>query len=327
MLRGRRRTIQAELASIRKRLASSFRRNRPRNQAISAPRNLLFSELMKKQLSLIFGAAICLASIPALGVEPGSFSILGLRIGQSKSALATVGKFNCFSANYPNAGYDEICTSSDLAVDAHPVLMLVSLNKGLIVDLDANYQHADVAFFEAAVQTAIAKYGNPEKRDKYPRSEFVAWRSGDFQYSIVSSGSRVDMGILDISHPPIPPAPPAPAGCNPQLPLAIAFKPPLDAIISLIKVLKPSTPNSQPMDGDYRPNARIFVSVATSGVPTNVSISASSGNRDVDRALLVWARDLRFVARACPATAEIPFELHGLNAPFAPAPPPSPPVP
>lgn len=281
---------------------------------------------MKNQLPLIFGAAICLASIPALGVEPSSFSILGLHIGESKSALAAVGKFTCFSANYPNAGYDEICTSSNLTVDAHPVLMLVSLNKGRIVNLDAGYQHADVAFFETAVQSATTKYGKPERRNRYPRSEFVAWRSGDFQYSIVTSGSQVDVGILDMSHPPIPPAPPAPpAGCNSRL--EIASKPPLDSIISLIKGLKASTPNSQPMDGDYRPNARIFVSVAPSGVPTNVSISTSSGNREVDRALLAWGRDVRFVPGACPATAAIPFELHGSSAPIPAAPPAPPPVP
>jgi hypothetical protein len=163
---------------------------------------------MKKQFSLFVGAAFCLASVSAFGVEPSSFAVFGIQLGQPKSALNPIGKFDCNATKTPNL--NEIC-SAHLTVDTHPVLMLVSLNNGLIVDLDAIHQHSSNAVFEAVVQTAIKNYGDPQerKRNKHLNSEFVAWHLGHQQYSISMSGSEVGIGLDDTSRPPIPPAPPA----------------------------------------------------------------------------------------------------------------------
>jgi hypothetical protein len=159
---------------------------------------------LNKQSTLLFSAAaLCLASLSAWGAEPTQFSLLGIELGQDKSALDPIGHFDCHASDNPSS--NELC-SAQLTIDKSQVRVLASLKDGLIVGIDAFHTLADRALFDGAVETAINRYGAPQERVKSARGEFVGWRLGDQQYSISTSGTEVTFGLMDMSIPAPPPA-------------------------------------------------------------------------------------------------------------------------
>lgn len=160
---------------------------------------------MKKKFYLAGCALFCLASMSAFGAQPNSFSLLGIQLGQPKSALESIGKFDCRTSDNPN--YNEFCYAQ-LTVDSYSVLILASLNNNRVTGLQVIHKHPGHNFFETSVQTATRNYGDPQRSSKHVGSELLVWRLANQQYSISTSASDVTIAIDDFSVPPPPPAPP-----------------------------------------------------------------------------------------------------------------------
>ena len=96
------------------------------------------------------------------------------------------------------------------------------------------------------------------------------------------------------------------ATCTPFQPFAISDRPPLDSILAALSGLHVSNDPAL-TNGDYRPSAAILVSAGPDG-ELKVSLNKSSGNRDVDRAILAWARGIQLVPGSC-GNGLIPLQL------------------
>ena len=96
--------------------------------------------------------------------------------------------------------------------------------------------------------------------------------------------------------------------CRASGTLSISYRPPMTQISEVLKTLHRAPNDSNVGPDQYRSAAEVEILVGSEGAPTNVSITKSSGNRAVDRALLIWARDTRFVG-AC-QLGRISIELH-----------------
>ena len=93
---------------------------------------------------------------------------------------------------------------------------------------------------------------------------------------------------------------------------AILYKPSLAKLqVLLVQLKKVSDPaGSHAMtEEEYRGHAKLYFRVGPEGVPTP-SINQSTGNRKVDRALVDWAKEIRFTQSTClERTAVVPLEL------------------
>jgi hypothetical protein len=115
---------------------------------------------------------------------------------------------------------------------------------------------------------------------------------------------------------------PTQLACDPHENPAIVFRPPLDSIRAVTSQFKPSaeihfsgipTPPTE-----YRPYAKLWIEVDSNGTPIDVRMPVgsgyeSSGNRTVDRAILNWAKGIRFSPDRCKSptarVATVPVDL------------------
>lgn len=103
-------------------------------------------------------------------------------------------------------------------------------------------------------------------------------------------------------------APHCDADAKPRLMSAAHREDMLAAIVGL----RASTAD-KPGPDEYRPAVHVKLSIDHDGLPSDASIAKSSGVRKVDRAVIDWARRLRFATDACdsaqPREAILPVDL------------------
>lgn len=139
---------------------------------------------MKKRLVLLTGTIFYLLLTAAFGAEPASFSLKGIELGQSKSALGAAARFDC-SPNTDTPDADELCTAESSA-GPFPVLVNAWLRDGLVTGLMLFQNGSDhAAFFNEAVKTATKKYGAPQSRNNTANGELLDWRHKNQRYVIV----------------------------------------------------------------------------------------------------------------------------------------------
>jgi hypothetical protein len=106
------------------------------------------------------------------------------------------------------------------------------------------------------------------------------------------------------------------AECTPNLPAAIVSRPPMDAVLEVMKKYQPQDhyfSGVRASASQYRTYAGVIVAIGGDGVPVSATFNTSTGNRDVDIALRKLALDMRFSPDPCAAskvrTVVIPFDL------------------
>ena len=103
--------------------------------------------------------------------------------------------------------------------------------------------------------------------------------------------------------------------CSPFQPLAILYSPPIDGILAALKGLRPSADDTLGEGrGDYRQSAAVLISTSSTSSVPRIGLEKSSGNRDIDRAIIAWAHGVQFVPGSC-GKALIPVQLHPGNEP------------
>ena len=95
--------------------------------------------------------------------------------------------------------------------------------------------------------------------------------------------------------------------CEPSKKIEISYLPPMESIVTALKDFQASTA-SELTDAQYHASVAIAIYAGSDGSPWNISMDKSSGNKDVDRALISWARDIRFAGSCHPVV--IPLMLN-----------------
>lgn len=113
--------------------------------------------------------------------------------------------------------------------------------------------------------------------------------------------------------PPVDPD--GPVACPEDAMPALVLRPSMDALLATMARYTPSSDHevvtARAKPEEFRTFASLSVEIDPSGVPVQAGFRKSTGNRDVDKALVAWTKSLRFEQDACTT-----FRLRHIALPF-----------
>ena len=125
------------------------------------------------------------------------FSLKGLELGQSRSALSSVASFRC-QPDTSDAGADEVCQAMS-TLGSRPALVMVFIEADKIGSIMILYKNPDHAtFYEEIAATAKEKYGPPTSSSVNAGGATMMWEQNKQRYAIVhaATGNGVIISVV-----------------------------------------------------------------------------------------------------------------------------------